>query len=285
MQKQRGKLSIQHTEILLSDLFPVTFFHYTQRNRDLSSLHYHRCFEIGICLKGSGMFSVENQMLSFRQGDVSFIFPDRPHIAQSPNELPSRWVFIHADLDRLLPSSVMGKLWKHSHSLPGIVYAQDGKNMGELVRIVVHELENHEQDYQAVVKSLLNACVEILTRLDQKEQMASCAQIPGAYLAVSPALIYITQNYAEQIALKALAGACGLSATHFRTVFKRALGKSPMRYLGAFRIKMAKTLLHSTSLPIIDIAESVGYTTISSFNRAFKSETGRSPSEYRKQEA
>lgn len=273
---------MQHTEVLLSEQFPITSFRYIQMNRNLNDLHYHRCYEIGVCLEGSGMFGIGNQMLSFRAGDVSFLFPGQPHIAQSPNELPSRWLFIHADLDRLLPSALVGRLWAHSQALPGVIHSQSCPNLESLVKMVVSELEAGQPGHREVIGSLLGAGAELLLRLDPGQPKdGGYDWASGAYFAVSPALVYITRNYAEPISLDALAGVCGLSATHFRALFRQALGASPMQYTCMFRIRMARTLLRSTALPVIDIAQRVGYTSISCFNRAFKSETGRSPSQYR----
>lgn len=57
-------------------------------------------------------------------------------------------------------------------------------------------------------------------------------------------------------------------------------------FLNQFRIKEACLYLHDTNkkhLNILNIAYAVGYNSIAPFNKAFKSITGMTPSEYRKQ--
>lgn len=58
---------------------------------------------------------------------------------------------------------------------------------------------------------------------------------------------------------------------------------SPFEYLYHVRIKAAINLLQSTRLPVSEIAERVGYQSLSSFNRHFLRIVGTSPLAYRKQ--
>jgi AraC-like DNA-binding protein len=51
------------------------------------------------------------------------------------------------------------------------------------------------------------------------------------------------------------------------------------------RIKMASILLINLEEPVIEISMKVGYTTISSFNRHFKSIMSVAPKEWRKRNA
>ena len=281
MLKQRNDLFLQNTGIEKLDDFPATCFRYVQAERNLSTLHYHDCFEIGLCLEGSGMYSVENRLLSFQTGTVTLMYPSCPHIAQSPKELPSRWLYIHADLDRLLDSTTMGRMWEHHHRISKIVPPDKSRHLQELIHMIAGELEAKGENHREIARALLYACVQFTLRLREDSDVPM--REPGDSLVVAPALMYITKNYAQPTTLHDLAKECGFSDTHFRAVFHQALGTSPMQYLTAFRMRMTKTLLKATSLPIVAISESVGYATLSSFNRAFKAETGISPSAYRKQ--
>jgi AraC-like DNA-binding protein len=57
---------------------------------------------------------------------------------------------------------------------------------------------------------------------------------------------------------------------------------SPNQYIQKVRMKNAKIMLATSKAPIIDIALSIGYPTISSFNRQFQKQYNISPSAYRK---
>lgn len=75
----------------------------------------------------------------------------------------------------------------------------------------------------------------------------------------------------------------GMSLPSFSKFFKDAAGQNVMDYAIHIRMEKAKELLLSTSLPLKDIGEQVGYYNISSFTRRFKLHTGLTPGEYRRQ--
>ena len=56
-----------------------------------------------------------------------------------------------------------------------------------------------------------------------------------------------------------------------------------MKYLHNFRIQKAKAILRSDYESIEQVARSVGYNSIYHFSKMFKEYTGKSPTEYAKQ--
>ena len=97
-----------------------------------------------------------------------------------------------------------------------------------------------------------------------------------------PALNLITQAYDRDLTVEKLAAQCGLSVSHFRRQFRRAMGSSPLEYLNDLRISVAHHLLRTTQLPVLAISEEVGFRSLSSFNRLFKRTYGMSPRQVRK---
>lgn len=64
--------------------------------------------------------------------------------------------------------------------------------------------------------------------------------------------------------------------------FKRYTGKTVNAYLRDMKCDHACTLLETTTLSTLDISTSLGYYSLSHFNRIFKEYTGISPAAYRK---
>lgn len=79
-----------------------------------------------------------------------------------------------------------------------------------------------------------------------------------------------------------LADHAGYSRHHFTRLFTGSTGVSPGRYLTAMRIDTAKRLLLADSSPVIDIAASVGFDSLSSFGRRFDAMVGVSPGRFRR---
>ena len=74
----------------------------------------------------------------------------------------------------------------------------------------------------------------------------------------------------------------GISENYLSRLVKQATGHSVGYWIDIVRIQRAKRLLSNTTLPVIDIAASVGVEDQSYFSRLFKKETGLTPSTYRK---
>jgi AraC-like DNA-binding protein/ligand-binding sensor protein len=93
---------------------------------------------------------------------------------------------------------------------------------------------------------------------------------------------FIWENYTRKISLKEIADASGLSAPYFSTVFKNEMGENLSNYLNRLRVEKALVMLGETDSPINEISAACGFEDQSWFSKVFKSYTGISPYEYRK---
>lgn len=81
--------------------------------------------------------------------------------------------------------------------------------------------------------------------------------------------------------LEELADACAMSRTSFANYFKSIAGVAPLAYLTNWRMRLAEQALRNDSVPIADLAQSLGYASESAFSTAFKRIIGSSPKRYR----
>ena len=93
---------------------------------------------------------------------------------------------------------------------------------------------------------------------------------------------YIEKNYASRIYIKNLAAELGLSECYFMKLFKEMTERTPVEYINYFRIRKAEELLHKPGMSIIDVAMSVGFDSVSYFDRLFRSANGCTPREYQR---
>lgn len=149
---------------------------------------------------------------------------------------------------------------------------------------LIEELSAAPLNYQISVRSLLMAFLVEMhrQRTSSGHKGDSDPTEQNHTLAIVPALEYIKRNYMNQFSVESLADLCGLSPTHFRRVFNNTMGVSPLEYLNTIRITKACHLLRSTEDSILNISESVGFHSISSFNRYFDRLVNMSPREYRR---
>ena len=100
---------------------------------------------------------------------------------------------------------------------------------------------------------------------------------------IQKAITYIKQNACGPIKVAEIARASGLSLRVLQNHFKTALGYSLQKEIRHIRIARAKELLETTGLPLIEVAEKIGYTDKSHLIAAFRTSTGMTPGNYRKQ--
>ena len=78
-----------------------------------------------------------------------------------------------------------------------------------------------------------------------------------------------------------LAREAALSRTGFAERFALRLGMTPMAYVTAWRMQIAREALASRGISVAEAAEISGYASESAFSRVFKKEIGLSPAAYR----
>jgi len=98
---------------------------------------------------------------------------------------------------------------------------------------------------------------------------------------VSQAIRFIQEHYSERVTLDELAELLDCSVSYLSRRFKHVSGKSPIEYLIAVRIDKAKELLLNTDATLQEIAESVGFSDDSYFNRMFKKHVGVSLGQFK----
>ena len=97
----------------------------------------------------------------------------------------------------------------------------------------------------------------------------------------APSIRYISECYYQPITVGQLARIENYNVTYYTDWFKQQTGFSPSMYLRCIRINRAKELLDSTNFSVMEIAVMVGYSSNSTFTRAFHNITGMTPKAYR----
>ena len=93
----------------------------------------------------------------------------------------------------------------------------------------------------------------------------------------------IREKYFEKLTLEVIAREIGHSKYYLAHQFKAETGVAIYGYLTLFRISKGKVLLQNTNLPVAEIAEQIGFASVSNFIRTFSQYESMTPHQYRKQ--
>ncbi len=91
----------------------------------------------------------------------------------------------------------------------------------------------------------------------------------------------IHKNLYANLTLDELAALCHMSLSSFKRKFNEVYDESPIKYISNMKLQKALELLRDKNNRITDIAYDVGFESLTTFNRAFKAQYGKSPSDYR----
>lgn len=91
---------------------------------------------------------------------------------------------------------------------------------------------------------------------------------------------YMQDHYRGKITKEHLGDFIGRSPNHAATLFRRVTGQTISEYVHGARIRTALYLLQESLLTVTEIADYLGYSDVSYFQRIFKRTTGQTPSAY-----
>jgi AraC-like DNA-binding protein len=282
-------VELEFAPIPLQEDFPLMCAARTHRPAaaPIRRLHIHDCLEIGYCHSGSGIFAIEDKVFSFRAGDVSVINDREMHLARSAKRTGSEWTFMSLD-----PLRLVGMLTEETdilgigplggpefrNILPGNAYP----DIAHTVRDIISEMKGTAPAYRSSVRGMVLTLMARLHRLPGLSSNEARERTTDRFARLAPAMQHMAAHFGEAIRMEDLAGLCHASPTHLRRLFQKAVGESPLRYLTRLRIQMAATLLETTNRTVLDISMEVGYPSISSFNRHFRSVMAMSPRQWRR---
>lgn len=141
-------------------------------------------------------------------------------------------------------------------------------------------LDNPELADESLIKTKLREFVLLMTKtVDAPSELDFLASL------FKPNFIkfeeVIRNNQYANLTLDELATLCHMSLSSFKRKFQEVYSDSPIKCLSKKKLLKAAELLKDKNNRISDIAYDVGFESLSTFNRTFKSQYGKSPSEYR----
>ncbi len=128
--------------------------------------------------------------------------------------------------------------------------------------------------YDFYAKTALSSAVsQILQSERQRKQKAD---------GVDSILTYISLNPEKDLSATALSALFSYHKNHINHLVKSSTGLTLTEYVRRVKITHAKALLSESELPPIEVAGTLGYYDYSHFYKAFKDETGKTPTAYTK---
>ena len=247
----------------------------------ISHWHYHDELELLPVYSGEMVIGFEEEELVARAGDVIFVNAGAPHRTYSNIPRASGLVqFRESDyINGELPKIIRYSRKMYGASNPPVSIIHDEKLL-DTVTEIIEEGKSGAPASDFFVKSAIYKVLGILYRMGILQDADSLLAERDVQ-KILPVLSYINTNYSENIKLSDVASLLSFDESYFCRLFKNAMGTTFTEYLNFVRICKAEKLLKKTQDSILEISESVGFSSVSYFNRIFKKYRHISPRAYR----
>jgi AraC-like DNA-binding protein len=118
--------------------------------------------------------------------------------------------------------------------------------------------------------------------MDNQKRLSTSAKERSTEDVIARLLNYLQENIRENITLKQLCRFSSMGKTQLISLFKEKFGLGIIEYFKIQKIEYAKKLIREENYNLTEISEYLGYSSIHSFSRHFKSVMKANPSEYAK---
>ena len=164
--------------------------------------------------------------------------------------------------------------------LPKLIHVRGQKRLATLVQLIRGEAQDDRPARDMVIERLL----EVLL-IEALRAAADSVTAPGLLRGMGDARLAVAlrrmhEDPDRDWTVEQLATAAALSRSVFFDRFRKVVGVTPMDYLLAWRMALAKSMLRRRDTGIKLIAERVGYGSASAFSVAFTRFVGMPPTQY-----
>ena len=235
--------------------------------------HTHNHMELFFIVGGKGQFLIQNQLYPVNVNNLVIINPNVTHTEVSLNAQPLEYIVLGIEGIELATS-------EHSNGQFNILDHFESVEISGCLRNILREMEQKNTGYEDVCQAYMEILIIRLMRNTALAVPTEPQSVSGNRQCASVKR-YIDMHFKETLTLEQLADDAHMNKYYLSHAFKREYGTSPINYLITKRIEESKYLLAETDLSMSQIAQLLGFSSLSYFSQVFRKTQALSPMEYR----
>ena len=272
-----------YSELSNEYMFSI-FYSHSEKRKNVFRKHFHTETELGFMLRGEGTYMLGEKLISAAPGKLFIIRSDEQHCVPtilseeliSLNMYLSPYFLWNVCADYIPPHKIQALI---SSDIPINNCTRNSKIASCYEKIIpLFESESSEARFK-----LRSEVLNLISIIAEEIETDIKAELPPAtrFNDIQRAAEFIKNNYSHSISLDDIAKSAAMSRSYLSNTFKAVIGMSPYNYLLRIRIDKAMKLLRDSDMTVIDISSACGFTSLTSFNKAFKALAGFTPTELR----
>lgn len=238
-------------------------FHGIRYADSYTPIHRHRCYELVYYVSGAGSTRLGEVDFRYEPNTYTLIPPDMPHDERRTEETEVIFVGFSTE-SRELPPLQQGLFQDQP----------DNPILG-----LLHDMKGEMQEKNVYFAQKLNLRASEIVIEHLRSSTTGESNRPDDNLLYTRT--FMDENLNQKITVEELADMAGYSYHHFRHLFKKKFGVSPVHYLMSKRLEKARSLLRYTELSITSVAMECGFSNDAQFCTIFKREIGETPRSFR----
>ena len=235
--------------------------------------HTHNHTELFYIVSGKGQFLIQDQVFPVDVNNLVIINPNVSHTEDSINAQPLEYIVLGIDGIELATSA-------NSNGQFCILNHIESAEISSCLRNILREMEWKNTGYKDICQAYMEILIIRLMRSTSLAVQAEPAGTSGNRQCASVRR-YMDLHFKEPLTLEQLAEEAHMNKYYLSHAFKREYGVSPINYLISRRINESKYLLTETDLSMSQIAQLLGFSSLSYFSQTFRKTQGISPMEFR----
>ncbi len=235
----------------------------------MPSMHYHDAFEIYILENGDRSYLLEEGLIYLRPRDVLLIKRNQLHCTIGGTYVSSTLTFGQKYLFNFFTKKGIKEITKCFDKT--IIRVRESEF--DILISLLEKLKENKNDVLTFTR-LLGILENNMSRktFDLKSTSQLAAEI----------IDYVTENYKTIDNLATLAKYFHISIQHLCKMFKKHTNTTVIKYINILKINASCEYLSHKELTIAEVAKKSGFSNLQYFSNTFKSVTGVSPLNYRK---
>lgn len=235
--------------------------------------HTHNHAELFYIVGGKGQFLIEDQLYPVNTNHLVIINPNVTHTEVSLNAQPLEYIVLGIE-------GVELSITENSNGQFCILDHFESMDITSCLRNILREMELKQPGYEDICQAFMEILIIRLMRSTGLSVPAEPQNTVGNRQCAAVRR-YIDHHFKESITLDQLAEEAHMNKFYLSHAFKQEYGVSPINYMISRRLEESKYLLAETDLSMSQIAQLLGFSSLSYFSQVFRKTQGLSPMEYR----
>ena len=235
--------------------------------------HTHNHAELFYIVGGKGQFLIEDQLYPVNTNHLVIINPNVTHTEVSLNAQPLEYIVLGIE-------GVELSITENSNGQFCILDHFESMDITSCLRNILREMELKQPGYEDICQAFMEILIIRLMRSTGLSVPAEPQNNVGNHQCAAVRR-YIDHHFKESLTLDQLAEEAHMNKFYLSHAFKQEYGVSPINYMISRRINESKYLLAETDLSLSQIAQLLGFSSLSYFSQVFRKTQGVSPMEYR----